>query len=268
MRGLMLLERSFLVLVWSSCLCFGLSYPAHAIDLTEYLRDVNSLRAQEDALQANLESEQQALQRILGSPDFTDAEKQDAQNLFNQEKAQIQQAVNIDIHLEFVELELLHLEQSGRDLNSLIGAAYCDNTTPHCDFSIGDTVLLTYGYVGATSGIPMSGPPVSFVTFDLNVNPLTPDVYVLIGTSFDVADGFPLPFTISAEDSLIRATPFGSAGQPIVITGVDDENVAPSYVVNIVNVVPEPPSLILVGLGVVGLCARDWRRRLASSLKS
>src|SRR5579862_3345173 len=257
MRGLIPLEKLILVLLWSSCLCFGLSCPAYAIDLTEYLREVNSLRDDEDALQANLELEQQALQRILGSPDYTDAEKQAAQNLFNQEATQTQQAVNADIHLEFVELELLHLEQSGRDLNSLIGAAYCDNTTPHCDSGVGDVLLLTYGYVGATSGSAISGPPVSFVTFDVNVNPLTPDVFAFVGTSFDVAHDFSFPFTISAEDSLIRATPFDSRGQPIVITGVDDENVAPSYVVNIVNVVPEPPSLILVGIGVAGLYARD-----------
>jgi hypothetical protein len=142
------------------------------------------------------------------------------------------------------------------DLGPFGGSMYADQF-PISHVPIGQMALLTFAFLKPDSLQPTVGPSIAFVVYDVNLDPSNPGVFKTIGTSFDATSNFALPFTASGFEPLIRATPFDASGKPIQIPGVDGDNIAVGYVVDMDISVPEPNSdiMMLTGAGLLA-CAR------------
>jgi hypothetical protein len=123
------------------------------------------------------------------------------------------------------------------------------------------TVLIDFGFVNPATGLSTAGPVVGSVEYLVNVDPSSPTDLVSIGTSYDASSDFSISyFASSSAEPAIEAVPYDANGDPIVITGVDGYNVAPGFVTVLYDV-PEPSTMVLVGIGAIGLATRQWRRR-------
>lgn len=153
---------------------------------------------------------------------------------------------------------MLYRQQQMRKPAPRMGQVAIEGEYPSTLGVPGDVVLLTYHFVDTTTGLPASGPTVDHVLYEANLDPLNPNAYVPIGSSFDGGSHFSFPFTISGFEPAIRGTPFDSAGSPVFLSGVDDENIAVGVAVALV---PEPASYLLlsVGLILVHRFPRRWR---------
>jgi len=127
-------------------------------------------------------------------------------------------------------------------------------------FPSGTTESLTFFFIDPDTGVPTSsGPVVSSVLYEVTADPSS-SVFQFLGVSSDSSSNFALPFTIPGFEPFIQATPFDAFGSPIVISGVDGNNVAVGFVVNIAQgEVPEPTTLSLLGLGIGMQAMRRWR---------
>ena len=92
------------------------------------------------------------------------------------------------------------------DLGPLGGSMYAD-LYPSSNVPIGQMDLLTFSFISPETGLPTSGPQIGSVVYDVNLDPSDPDLFQTIGTSFDAAHDFALPFTAAGFEPLIRATP-------------------------------------------------------------
>jgi PEP-CTERM motif len=132
-------------------------------------------------------------------------------------------------------------------------------------------VTLSYLFVDTANGLPVAGPAVASVMYEANYNPYNPTDWVTLGTSTDAATNFSLSFTVQPYEPEIQAIPYDSSGNPIVISGVDGDNVALGLV-TLLNPVPEPSTLVLGivgslgGLGFVWFGRRKHRGRVPSVL--
>jgi hypothetical protein len=159
----------------------------------------------------------------------------------------------------------------------VLGGAQVDSNV--ADLASGATGDLAFQFVDPRTGLPVMGPPVSFVLYEA-INDVEPDStladYTVLGISEDPLSNFSLSFTapppVSLEvstigfESLIRATPFDSSGLPIRISGPEGENAAVGLLANVspTNVVPEPSTWMLLVTGALGMTYRRLRRRRAA----
>ena len=140
---------------------------------------------------------------------------------------------------------------------SAIGEAFIDGVSPTAFSPLGAIVDLTFQFVDPATDLPTTGPPVASVEYLVNLDPDN-DLFSIVGTSIDVSSHFSLPFTVVPFEPFIKSIPFDSNGNPIVITGVDGQNVAVGVAVVLE---PEPSTIVLVGSGGVILLGFAWRRR-------
>jgi hypothetical protein len=144
----------------------------------------------------------------------------------------------------------------------------------------GQSALLTFGFIDPATGLPVAGPATASVLYEEQVNP--PDItngttfasapYTPIGSSTDVADGFPVLFTATSSEEDIVAIPFDASGAPIFIQGVVDstdtgetaaeDNVAKGDVVQL-NI-PEPTTAVLFGTSLLLLGVGSGRASSSS----
>lgn len=122
------------------------------------------------------------------------------------------------------------------------------------------TTLLTFFFMDSQTGLPDIGPAVTFVVYEANLNPLTPNVYTPLGISSDAAAQFALPYTVAGFEPLIRAHPFDAIGQPVFIGGEGGENVAVGFGV-VINGVPEPSTILFVSSAILALGSFARARR-------
>ena len=124
----------------------------------------------------------------------------------------------------------------------------------------GQTISIDFGFVDPATGLYTAGPPVGSVEYLVNVDPTSPTDLVPISTSYDASSGFSTSYVVSSSaEPAIEAVPYDANGNPIVIPGVDGDNVAQGFVTALY--VPEPSAIVLLGIGGIGLLAR--RRRAA-----
>ena len=117
---------------------------------------------------------------------------------------------------------------------------------------------LTFFWLDPATEGGAAGPAIASVSYFVNTAPDT-DNYDLLGTSFDSATDFSLEMVTLAPDADIRAVPFDAGSNPIVIAGLEGQNVASSFV-TLVSL-PEPASVVLLAAG--GLFAAARRRARA-----
>jgi hypothetical protein len=139
----------------------------------------------------------------------------------------------------------------------------------------GATITLSFTFDNAMTGIPTGGgPAIGSVLYEVNRDPDMPSVFDPIGVSTDAGKGFGQTFTIDSYEPMFEAIPFDPSGAPIFISGIDGENEAVAFNVNIPGaasrplsgVIPEPSGWAMMILGAAGLGAMTrMRRRLGAA---
>jgi hypothetical protein len=143
-----------------------------------------------------------------------------------------------------------YLLQQANNGNGTVGQAALNGEYPSSIFNApGEMQLLSFHWIDTTSGSPVAGPTVDQVDYYISPDPNDPFTYSFYGSSTDSGSNFSLPYTIGTTESEFRAVPFFD-GDPIVILGLDDYNVAEGYVASLI---PEPTSWILLGTGAAML---------------
>jgi|GEM_PF-6871219 len=168
-----------------------------------------------------------------------------------------------------VELLSRYLKMKDEKSVDLLGFTLISGV-PISKLSVGTEVELTYGFIDPSlssdnpTEFDILSPTIdiSSVFYEVNIDPDTND-FIPIGTSFDAASNFSLPYVLSGFESQIHAIPFDSAGNPIFLDGGQGDNVAMAVSVNI-EAVPEPTStLSLLTLGTLGAAGLLRRKRKA-----
>jgi PEP-CTERM motif-containing protein len=155
--------------------------------------------------------------------------------------------------------EKMYKDEQKEEKVSAVGQLYIDGLFPTESLPLGALATLTFQFVDPATDQPTLGPPTAFVEYVVNLDPDN-DLFFSLGSSTDAASHFSLPFTVVPFEPFIRSIPFDSNGHPIFITGVDGQNVAVSVGV-VLEPVPEPSTIVLVGIGGVACLGYAWRRR-------
>ena len=137
-----------------------------------------------------------------------------------------------------------------------VGQAAFQGAFPDALVGAGASGFLTFFFVDPATGAQTAGLPVGSVRYEINTDPLMPNSFSLLGTSFNAASSFALSFTLNTFEPVIQAVPFDPTGSPIFISGEGDQNVALGAVVILV---PGPSTLILLGVGAISVLAGAWR---------
>jgi len=138
-----------------------------------------------------------------------------------------------------------------------VGLTVIDGSTAPFELTgYGEDLTLSFEYIDPATGLPATGPAVSSVVYEANLDPANPNDLVPIGTSSDNASNFAITWQSSGFEPMIEAIPYDASDDPIVIPGVDGENSAVGLNVAL-NVPDSSPTSLLLGLGIVGLlCVR------------
>lgn len=139
-----------------------------------------------------------------------------------------------------------------------IGQALVDGQ-PTVFAAPGTDLTLTFDFIDPSTGLATNvGPSLSRVDYYANLDPSTPGVFGLIGSSTDALTNFALPFVDVVQEPQILAVPFDLSSNAVSIIGVAGDNDAPGTAVALV---PEPATFIP---GLMTLGALGWRRRRAT----
>ena len=118
---------------------------------------------------------------------------------------------------------------------------------------------LTFQFVDPATDLPTTGPPIASVEYLVNLDPDN-EIFSILGTSIDASSHVSLPFTVVPFKPFIKSIPLDSNGNVIVITGVDGQNVAVGVAV-VLEPVPEPSTIVLIGSGGLFILGFAWCRR-------
>ena len=151
-----------------------------------------------------------------------------------------------------------YLDQQAALSATRVGQVLIDEHYPFIHLSVGEASVLTFVFVDTTTALAAPGPEVSSVVYEARLDPFYPDVFTLLGSSSDLGSNFSLPFVVSGFEPVIRATPYDSLGNIVVLSGVDGDNVAVGL--GVALEVPEPASWMLLATGLSGFVIR---RRMA-----
>jgi len=145
-----------------------------------------------------------------------------------------------------------------------VGQAAINGDFPTSFLGTGHEGVLTFHFVDTTTELLADGPSVDEVVYEWDTDPTDFAIsWSPLGSSTDAMSDFPLAFIPPGPypyEPIIKATPYYQ-GNPVVILGVDDENVAVGVATALV---PEPASWIYCVTCAVALigCRRKlfvWR---------
>jgi hypothetical protein len=141
------------------------------------------------------------------------------------------------------------------------GQVNIQGLSPVATFDLGQEVTLTFRWIDLVSGATITGPAIGSVVYEVNLDPSDEFTFLPIGVGTSLASDFAASFTIVDFEPFVRATPLDPNGVPIVISGLNDENIAIAFATN-VGPIPEPGSLLLLSGGLVAFAGFAARRRL------
>jgi MYXO-CTERM domain-containing protein len=123
---------------------------------------------------------------------------------------------------------------------------------------------LTFNYLNPATLQVGSGPQVASVMYEASLDPANPNVLTPIGSSSDSLSDFAIMWQSQGYEPLIEAIPLDSAGSPIVISGVGEDNSAVGLDGVLYSTPDSSPTSLLLGLGMVGLLGLRRRSRVAT----
>lgn len=130
---------------------------------------------------------------------------------------------------------------------------------PTANFQNGDLIELTFNFLELETLEPIPQLlltlEVKSVLYEVNLEDDPEDLFTKIGLSSDISNQFPLQFTVSGFEPIIRATTLNEQGQTIFIAGSDGDNLAEGFATTCnSSSIPEPSTkLSLLTLGTLGL---------------
>lgn len=139
-------------------------------------------------------------------------------------------------------------------------APMADGQAPTANDLAGPICLLEFQTLSLLTGVPVTHPAIHSVTYEANLDPHTPDVFVPLGTSFDPASNFAMPFTIAGFEPLVVARPFDAAGHPVALPQYVGPPIDYGFVVIFgpsaidIPTVPETGGLLLFPFALLSLC--------------
>lgn len=139
-----------------------------------------------------------------------------------------------------------------------VGQVAIDGGYPTAFRVPGSSATLTFFFVTTDtfSTLPAPGPAVTSVEYRVNTDPYNPTSFTTIGSSTNAGANFSLSYVVGINEPTIEAIPKDASGTPIVLIGVDNENVARGLgTALVVDTVPALGLAGVVGLLVVLLLA-------------
>jgi hypothetical protein len=131
-----------------------------------------------------------------------------------------------------------------------IGQPLLNGLFPVGNVGPGVVGLVTFAFIDPQTLQPVMMSDTGAVFYEVKLSPESP--FTELGFSTVAEDNFSLPFEFTVGfEPLIQATPFDTSGNPIIIPGVDGENVAVGFLLDIPRPVPEPSTLLLFSLSVL-----------------
>lgn len=125
---------------------------------------------------------------------------------------------------------------------------------------VGMPSLLTFTFIDPATGLPVVGPQIGSVLYEVRPDPFNFDLYVPLGRSFDASTNFAFLFTVTGIVTDVRVTPFDLSGNPIIIPGENGLNVAVGDAINLATNVPEPATILLLSTGLAGFAIKVRKR--------
>jgi hypothetical protein len=111
----------------------------------------------------------------------------------------------------------------------IVGQAAFSGTYPSNFLPPGSPGQLQFLFIDTDTGLVTQGPEVGFVVYQVSLDPNLPDNLQWVGVSADPQTHFAFPVNVNGFEPSYIATPFDRAGNPIVIPGVDGDNVAVGF---------------------------------------
>jgi hypothetical protein len=108
----------------------------------------------------------------------------------------------------------------------IMGQTLVSGQYPAVFLSPGSQAVLQFVFVSTDTGMPVTGPEVGYVVYQVNLDPNFPDTLNWVGVSSDPAARFAFPVPVQGFEPSYFATPFDRAGRPIIMNGLDGDNVA------------------------------------------
>jgi hypothetical protein len=130
-----------------------------------------------------------------------------------------------------------YLDQQKRAGRAAVGQVAIDGFYPTAFRSAGETVALTFLFVATDTlaNVPTAGPSVASVEYRVNTDPYDPTSFTTIGSSTDAGADFRMAYVVGPNEPTIEALPRDALGDPVVLLGVNSENVARGLATHLVS---------------------------------
>jgi hypothetical protein len=111
----------------------------------------------------------------------------------------------------------------------IVGCTSLSGQYPTTFLLPGAPCQLQFQFIDTNTGLPIQGPDVGFVVYQVCLDPNSPNVLQRVGMSADPHTNFAFPVTVNGFEPSYIASPYDRAGHPLVIGGLNHENVAVAF---------------------------------------
>jgi hypothetical protein len=129
----------------------------------------------------------------------------------------------------------------------IVGCTTLSGQYPTTFLAPGALCQLQFQFIDTNTGLPIRGPEVAFVLYQASPDPNSPNELHWVGMSADPRTNFAFRVPVNGFEPSYLATPYDRTGKPIVIRGLDNENVAVAFSTVLFDTEPAITPLSLQG---------------------